>query len=233
MLWYKGWLEVRIRLLVSIVVMCFGVYMARTATLTMGTLSRSTVGSLMFGNTIVVALACLWLAGAGIITQPAFQAVKGIHGSTLFTLSLPVSRLRLLAVRASLGWLLMAGLIGALCGGISAWSPGVRAMATPAEIFEYGVTLLVCFSAFYFFCVLLATFLEDQWRIVGGAISFMAFRALSKEVALPAFADIYGAVGNYSPLITHAVPWGPVCCALGLSAVLFAVALKIVRVREY
>ena len=43
------------------------------------------------------------LAGAGIKTQAAFQTVKGLHGSTYFTLSLPVSRFRLLAIRAGIG----------------------------------------------------------------------------------------------------------------------------------
>ena len=50
-------------------------------------------------------------AGAGIKTSAAFEGRKGLHGSMHFTLSLPVSRLRLLATRAGIG-LLEMGVIG-------------------------------------------------------------------------------------------------------------------------
>jgi hypothetical protein len=39
---------------------------------------------------------------------------RDLHGSTLFTLSLPASRLRLMSVRAAIGWLEGAGVIGVL-----------------------------------------------------------------------------------------------------------------------
>jgi hypothetical protein len=55
-----------------------------------------------------------YLSLSRVTTQPSLVASKGIHGSTLFTLSLPVSRLRLMSVRAAIGWLEGAGVIGVL-----------------------------------------------------------------------------------------------------------------------
>jgi hypothetical protein len=127
------------------------------------------------------------LAGAGVTTQPSLQASKGLHGSTLFTLSLPVSRLRLLATRAAIGWLEVAAIISILCCGFWSVSPLVRAVATPIEMVEYAATLLACGSALYGLSVLLATFLDDQWRtwgtlIAGGALAGLSSRNLLKLV---------------------------------------------------
>jgi hypothetical protein len=234
MLWYKGWLETRIKLLATIAFVCAVLILlhAHSGVADGGRLAAIR-GIVSLSNLMVVALACVWLAGAGIMTQPAFQNVKGIHGSTLFTLSLPVTRCRLLMARASLGWLMMAGSIGALCCGMWAVSPALRVMASGTEMFEYAGTLLGCGSAFYFLCVLLATFLEDQWRIVSGMVGFSAACWASAHKELPAFADIVWAMGKGSPLLAHSMPWSTIGFSLGLSVVLFFAALKIVRVREY
>lgn len=100
MLWYKGWLETRLRLLMTIAFTGFLVYM-------MVHQSRHTLQFQLLmvqssGQLFAILVSAL-LAGAGIVTQPAFQGGKGLHGSMLFTLSMPVTRLRLLAVRAGLG----------------------------------------------------------------------------------------------------------------------------------
>src|SRR5260370_17949501 len=107
-------------------------------------------------------MVCALLGGAGIVTQPSLQATKGFHGSTLFTLSLPVSRLRLLAVRASIGWLESVGVIGALCCGMWLVSPAFRAMATPVDMLEYGGTLIAFASPLYCLSVFLPPFLAPQ-----------------------------------------------------------------------
>src|ERR1700733_4149853 len=126
MLWYKSWLETRVRLL-----FVFGFYAVFFAVFAVVKLSPSSPFAVMSAPDQVraivrlgiaiyaVATACLQLAGAGITTQSSFQQSKGLLGSTLFTLSLPVSRFRLLAVRAGLGWLETAGFISALC--VAAW----------------------------------------------------------------------------------------------------------------
>ena len=183
MLWYKGWLETRFRLLFGLGFM--GLLLALTHSI--GTVApapgvRSPIfGIVLFSNPSFVVAVCTMLAGAGIATQPSFQATKGLHGSTLFTLSLPVSRFRLLAVRAGLGWLEMAGVIATFCCGMWLLSSQLRGAVTAVEMFEYAETIIASASARYFLSVVLATFLDDQWRTWGTLIGSAALWWLSSH----------------------------------------------------
>src|SRR5262249_50279998 len=104
MLWYKNWLETRGRILFLLAFILFPVAL-RMAT------SRPANPTALAEQRSMAFLAFYWavptimLAGAGVKTQPGAAATRGLHGSMYFTLTLPVSRLRLLAVRAGLGWL--------------------------------------------------------------------------------------------------------------------------------
>ena len=183
--------------------------------------------------TSFTAVAYFMLAGAGINTQPAFQAAKGLHGSTLFTLSLPVSRFRLLLVRASIGWIEMTGLIGALCVGLWLSVPMMQGMMKAGGIFEFAGTMVFCGSGFYFLSVLLGTLVDDQWRIWGSMIAFGALQLASNYLHLPASMNIFRAMETAPPLIAHTMPWATMAFSVGFAAILFCVALKIARAREY
>lgn len=223
MLWHKGWLETRFRWLFAMgLVALFSV------------VNRRVGESVMAGNASgLVAMLSLMLGGAGINTQPALQARKGLHGSTLFTLSLPVSRLRLLAVRAGLGWLELAIGIAAMCGGIWALSPALRAGAAPWEIPMQAATLIACASGLYSITVLLATFLDDFGRMWGSVMSFTALWWVQSHTSWPVSASVFWALTQGSPLIAHAIPWTAIAFSLGLAAILLCAALKIARTREY
>jgi hypothetical protein len=235
MLWYKGWLETQFKLFLTFAVMS-GFMIAFHV---MGAKAPPSGGKvaafsyLVFNVPCFVIVTCTWLAGAGIATQPSVQAAKGLHGSTLFTVSLPVSRFRLLAVRAGLGWLEMVGMIAAQCCGMWFAIPFLIGAATPNEMFEFAVTLTACASAVYFLSVLLATFLDDQWRMWGTLFGSALLWWLPSHTPLPASADIFRVMGEGSPLLAHAVPWTGISVALALSAILFFAALRIVQNREY
>src|ERR1700685_3404709 len=152
MLWHKGWLETRFRLLFTLgftTIILVLQYSARTATPPPGGKSAA-FGLVMFAGPTLVLMVCALLGGAGIVTQPSLQATKGLHGSTLFTLSLPVSRLRLLAVRASIGWFGMGGVIAAECCGMWLLLPGLKETASAIEMSEFFGAVLACASALYF-----------------------------------------------------------------------------------
>ena len=94
MLWHKGWLETRYRLLFALgFVGLFQILQHKN-----GTTPQGIFAFVQFTVPVLVVMTYSLLAGAGIATQPSLVASKGIHGSTLFTLSLPVSRLRLMSV---------------------------------------------------------------------------------------------------------------------------------------
>lgn len=228
MLWYKGLLETRFRLLFALgFVSLF--FVTHLSGIRPPTDLKADVG----GATLLVAFISIMLAGAGVTTQPALQATKGLHGSILFTLSLPVSRFRLLAVRASLGWLEMVSAIGAICCGMWVLFPALQGTATRGEMFRHTVALIACASGPYSIPVLLATFLDDQWRMWGSGIVFAALWWLSNHAPLPDSANIFRAMGEGSPLIAHTMPWLPMTFSLGLAAILLFTALKVVQIREY
>jgi len=239
-LWYKGWLETRVRLLfvLAFYAVCFGFlavvkpppsspFAAMSAPDQVRAIIR-----LGFA-TYAVATACLQLAGAGITTQSSFQQSKGLQGSTLFTLSLPVSRFRLLAVRAALGWLETAGFLATLCGAMwMAFSP-LRANFKPEEVAGYAVTLIVCSLAIYAIPMLLATFLDDAGRMFASVPVFVALWWLFNHTPLPASVNVFRAMGEGSPLVAHTMPWPAMAFSVGLAAILFFAALKIVQRQEY
>jgi len=230
MLWYKGWLETRFRLLFALG--CTGLVLFQLHLIPPDGKSKI-FGILENLTPIILLMICAMLSGAGIVTQAPFQAKKGLQASTIFTLSLPVSRLRLLAVRAGLGWLEAAGAIGALCCAMWLISPALRMMTTPVEMLEYAGTLIACASAIYFLSVLLATFLDDVWRIWGTMIGVAAFWWISSHTPLPAFTNIFRAMGKSSPLIAHTTPWNAIAFSVALSAILLFAALRVVQAREY
>jgi hypothetical protein len=234
MLWYKGWRETRIRLLIAVVMMAFYLTAFHFIQATAPPPGAKPAAAFALGATIFIVMFYSWLAGAGIATQAAFQATKGLHGSTLFTLSLPVSRFRLLAVRASIGWLEMSGLIAAWCCGCWLLLPVVRGSVTAMDTFEYVIALIACGSSLYYLSVLLATFLDDLWRMWGGMLAFGGLWLLSNYARLPVSVNIVRAMlGESSPLLAHTMPWATMAFSLGLAAVLFFTALKIAQAREY
>jgi len=235
MLWLKGWLETRFRLLFILAFTAVPLYQMHSAGIHT---SAGSVGGLAAGLStrlipFYVVFVCAFLVGAGIGTQAPFRASKGLHGSTLFTLSLPVSRLRLLAVRAGIGWLETAAVTGVLCCEMWLAVPLLRAGVTPMEMFEQAATLIACSSTVYFTAVLLGTVLDDQWRLWGTLLVSVGIWLLCTKFSLPAFADIFHGIGERSPIVAHAIPWNTMAFSLGLSAILFFAALKIAQRREY
>ena len=229
MLWLKGWLETRFRMLIPLFMMTWLLFSVYSNSMP----KRGIFAIAQYSLPVISMMFSVILAGAGIVTQSPFRATKGLHGSMMFTVSLPVSRLRLIAVRAAIGWVEAMCLVGLLCAGIWHLSAAVRLIATPMEMAEQAAVLIVCSSAVYFLSVALATFLEDQWRIWATMIAVAVTFWLSLKFSLPASVDLIKAMGTNSPLLAHTVPWATMGFAAGLSAVLFAVAVTVARMREY
>ncbi len=232
MLWYKGWLETRLRLLIGLAwfgVLAIFVHLTGERPGPAGFTPAARFALMAMSQMVVISS---MLAGAGIATQAPFQATKGLQGSTIFTLSLPASRLHLLAIRVSVGWLEIIALIAVFCCANWLGVPGLRGTVTAAEMFEYMGTLVACTSALYFIGVLLSTFLEEQWRIQASVIAFAALWWIPNHTPLPA-ANIFRAMQDGSPLVAHTIPWTALSFSLALSAILFFAALKVVQAREY
>ena len=206
MLWHKGWLETRYRLLFVLgFVGLFRLLQHKHATTPQGIFAF-----VQFSIPVLVVMIYALLAGAGVATQPSFVASKGIHGSTLFTLSLPVSRLRLISVRAAIGWLEGIGVIGVFCCGLWFLSPALRAMVGPGVMLQYALRSLAVVPQSISVSVLLGTFLDDQWRTWGTMLTSAGLWWLSTHTSLPVFLDIFRGMGKGSPLIAHTMPWNAI-----------------------
>lgn len=173
------------------------------------------------------------LGAAGIATQSSFAASKGLHGSTLYTLSLPVKRTRLVLTRAAVGWVQMALALTVFVCVIWYRFSALRTFTTSVTWVHYALGVLVCGTSFYFIAVLLGSFLDDQWRTWGTMMLGGLLGWGSVHHWLPAPVDIIAAVTISSPLVGHAMPWGPMAFSVALSAVLFAATLVISERREY
>lgn len=232
MLWYKGWLETRFRVLFLLVIVLptIGFVLRHIDP----PLPHVAVEEILNALTFLLLLIPLMLAGAGIKTQDIlFGTSKGLHGSQYFTLSLPVSRARLLATRAGLGMLETVGVFAvASC---VAWFmlPVPRTYLTVSGLFAHWGTVSICMSAFYFLTVLLATVLGDPEEMGVSAILILILHLLSKTVSVPPSLNIFRAMGASSPLFTHTFPWASMGVSLGAAAILFLAAMRVVQTREY
>jgi hypothetical protein len=234
MLWYKSWLETRGKLVLALF---YAIFPIPWVTLTRQNLdaAHSTVHALQFSIAalgLFYAVVPLLLAGSGIKTQ-TLRTQRGCHASMSYTLSLPVSRLQLLATRATLGFIEVAALLIVVPAGVLILLPPLRDSSTASALFEYWVTLCVCGLMFYSIGVLLSTFLDDLVQTWSSMFVVIGMFVMTVKVHVPPVLDVFGAMGKNSPLFTHSLPWAPMGVALVSAAILFSVAATVVRAREY
>jgi len=231
MLWMKGWLETRWRFVFGL---GFGVFLLLNVVAD-NVPSDQQFASLKLVNVLALfcAFVAIMLGGAGINTQAAFRATKGLHGSMYFTLALPVSRLRLLATRVAIGMLELTTVIVVICTALWATVPQLKAQMTLPEIVMHGLAFAVSASSFYSVSVLLATFLDGQWQLWGSMIVIVVLRNVSNHLPVPAALDLFRPLTTDSPMVTHVFAWSGMALSLAIAAILFCLSMKIVQLREY
>ncbi len=233
MLWYKGWLETRFRVLMVLAFFFFPVVL-RYVTPRNANSTPSSEGQSIVFLAFFWAVTPVMLAGAGIKTQSGGpQATRGLHGSMYYTLTLPVSRFRLLAVRAGLGMLEVVAILALAPCAVWLMSPVLRAHLTRMDMFEYWLVISTCLSSFYFLGVLFATFLHDLAQNWTSFLAIFFLRWFFSYVPVPPSLNIFRAMGEASPLITHALPWATMAFSMGAAAMLFCAAAWVVQTREY
>jgi hypothetical protein len=230
MLWMKGWLETRWRFVwmlgFALVTLLLGVQGDGIQTME----HARTLANLQW---VVSIVAAIQLAGAGIRTQSPFRAKAGLHGSTQYTLSMPVSRSRLLAVRALVGFVETAGIVAFMI--VCTWTlfPLIRGNSTLADLVKLLLASVTCVLCFYLVSLTIATVWDELWQIYGSlfltGISWMA----SMNMPVPPSANVFRFSTDASPLVTHTLPWPAMVVSLVISAVLFLIAVAAVNSYEY
>ena len=174
----------------------------------------------------------MFLGGSGIRTRLGFSRMKSNSiQSTLYTLSLPVTRRRLLLVRSALGLLEMAA-ISILLAALVLWIIGPRENLTVTTM---GHTLLVVIAfgiGFYFFSTLLATFLRGAYFLLTCHCSFCLFVVLSERLGwLSAYLGLRTVLRSVSA--TGSLPWLQMVTCVVLGGICLFASIRIVEAQEY
>jgi hypothetical protein len=226
MLWYKNWLESRWRLSVPAVFYALLLYAAYSDG---GPVNDGRMGPIF---SFVWIFAAVFVAGTGIKTQSAsLRSMKGLHGSTYFTLSLPVSRSALFGARTMLGLIQMGGIIVLGCCGLWALFPALRAESTFAGAVVYGLTIFACSLGFYFVSALLAVFLDPQWQVYAAIILIGVCQWLTGGVQ--SGFNVFRVLADGGQFASHTIPWAAMGTSFAIATILCLLTLRIIRTREF
>jgi hypothetical protein len=214
MLWMKAWFETRRWLAVTAVFMLFVLALAQRAAWGAASSAAAILG-------FYICFWCILLAGAGIQPQPTF------------TLTLPVSRLRLLSVRAALGLMEIVGFIVLVCWAEWAFLPVVRGDSTSNDLLRMILECTAFGMALHCLSVFFATFFDWMWQMYASLFVLGLLWFLSARLHLPRSVDIFRLMTGDSALVTHTLYWGRIAVSSTLALILFLAAARIVQTREY
>lgn len=251
MLWYKAWLETRWRFLAGMaVLLAFAalVVFAQPATANVelpkleGWLGEAVrraaelmstypgyVWSQWFGKNLLQ----LWTVWA-VLVGVGGLANEAARGSALWTLSLPVTRRRLLAVRAGMGALELLALAVVPSLAVCALSPLIGQSYSPAQALAYSLMLFAGGSFFYALSLLLSSVFSDQLKpIILGLSAAVVMAVLS--LLSPRLADynIYGVMSGQKFFTEGALPWAGLAACVAAAAAMFYASLRVIERRDF
>jgi ABC-2 type transport system permease protein len=252
MLWYKAWLETRWRFLIGVVLLVGGTaFIVLVYTRVMGLLPLvpTVAGDSVIGDELREAAEMMRTYRGYIWSQlfrqnmpqnwSIFAVLLGTggllaqtsKGGALYTLSMPVSRARLLSVRAAtgLGELFLLAIFPVLV--LPLLSPAVGQTYGIGDALVHGVCLFVRGSIFFSLAFLLSTVFADLWRpalIAFCALAVVAFLERAFQDVLP--SSMIHVMSAESYFRGGGVPWpGLLVSALVSSALLYGAVTNIER----
>ncbi|HVF58109.1 MAG TPA: ABC transporter permease subunit [Pyrinomonadaceae bacterium] len=253
MLWYKAWLETRWRFFVGLFVLAFfsasGVFaqpltdnlhvnipnlggrfdeMIREALSLMGSYPGY-VWSQWFGKNLLQ----FWtmfavLLGVGGIANEAHR------GTALWTLSLPVTRRKLLGVRAGVGALELLALAVIPSLLIPALSPLIGKTYSLGDTLAYSLMTFVGGMFFYGLTFLLSTVFADQLKpiITGMSVAFI-MGVLSLFSKSAAGYSVYNVMSGQKYFFEGVPPWMGLAACASAAAAMFALSLRVLERRDF
>jgi hypothetical protein len=179
--------------------------------------------------TLVSLSAFASLAGTGVRTQAGHLTMIPNPRSTVYTLSLPVSRCLLLLMRSALG-LLEATILSLICTVFMAIL--LHGRAAIADFTSPFLATLACGIWFYFVATLLSTFVNEGFYIWLYWIILALYGLLVFQDWAPSFLKILDVTAV--PIgAGGAIPWLPMAVHLALGGILLLVSIKILELQEY
>jgi len=251
MLWYKSWLETRWRFLIGLALL----FCSAAASVAMypevvkllplvpqdvggeigrkireaAELSRSYRGYIWTNwfrqNLLQMAtLFAILLGTAGVLSQ---------SGGALFTLSLPVSRHRILGTRAATGLAELFALAFLPTLLIPLLSPAVGESYSVAQALVHSVCLFIAASMFFMLALLLSTIFSDPWSplLIALAVAFgLAF--LDFVFRLETFS-VYRAMSGETWFRNGRLPWEALLTSAALASAFYAGAVRNLARRDF
>jgi hypothetical protein len=227
MLVMKAWLETRWRLV-------FGFAMLLLA-MALNSPNMNAIPADALGVLVLIGLLCsvisLLLAGSGVKSQAPLGFPEGLAGSTQFTISLPVTRLRLVMVRVSIGLLELSAVM--IIAGCALWGlfPVIRAATTPLDMTRLVLASVVLLTMPYIASTFFSVFLDEPLSSIcaGAGMTLLLWGSFH----VPPSVDIFAVWGRACPLLTHTTPWSQMAISACLAATLLFATVWCVRKREY
>ena len=164
-------------------------------------------------------------------SQAPLGLSEGIAGSTQFTISLPVTRLRLLAIRTAVGLAETAAVTALTAFLIWALFPATREATTPADFTRLVLTTILFLTAPCCAHAFFSTWSEEPFSLAYAGGSLILLLLLCHH--LTPGVDIIRAFGEASPLKTHQLPWSQLTPTVVAAVILLLAAGLVVRRREY
>jgi len=228
MLAMKGWLETRWRLIgligmpaILLAIKYSARHEPRTASLALELMWLSLSGAMFL------------MAGSGVKSQAPthISFPEGLAGSTQFTISLPVSRALLVAVRAGIG--IIEGFAATLIVAFTLWQlfPSISGSMTLADFAKLVLTTLLWLPLPYSAALLSQAFVVEPLSFFPAGYGLTLLLWLLHKIS-PA-VDVVRAFGAASPLLTHRLPVSQLATAGLLAVTLLLAAIWAVQRREY
>jgi ABC-type transport system involved in multi-copper enzyme maturation permease subunit len=245
MLWYKTWRETRARLLISAITLawvCFVIVLIQQG-------NRAHEIPPMSYNAYIwkavykgyvrhfFIILVIVLGGGGLLREQA-------HGTAGFTLALPVSRWRLMSVRAAVGLIEIAFLAVVPAFVITACSPSMHEYYQLSQALQFSVLWAVGGALMFGAAVLLSTVLAEEYSgwiacflcmmLYSAAVNITAlqqfpsldFFKIMSGLEMPYFSSVYY-------LLTGPMPWLPLSIMLAIAIGFIVVAGRFTQRRDY
>jgi hypothetical protein len=228
MLWYKNWLETRSRIVFNLTVIALVI--ALTAIMFFLGKVEPGQNNPPYGVVSIVSLiGFLSLAGNGVRTQAGHLTMVPNPRSTIYTLSLPMSRRRFLLVRSALG--LLEGIGLCLIWAIFMWIL-LQGRATISDLTSPLLATIVCGIWCYFVATFLSTFVNEglyiwiEWFVLSLYL-FLVFMGW-----MPPFLDILKPAELPIGTIV-AIPWLPIAAYLALGGIFLFASIKVLELQDH
>jgi ABC-2 type transport system permease protein len=242
-LWYKAWLETRGRFLaclITLTLFCFiFVHHAQEIAFRGDGLSRPG-GPADFRRLLYVNqqfLVIMWVVSAVLLGMGGLVREKAVGVST-FTLSLPVSRARLFAVRVATGIFQAAALAILPWCAVFLASSSAGMPIRVSQVSSYILLLLGGGLSYLAMAILVSSFVEGEYTAPAISFGVVLLTAIAFDAWLRPFSlwrliagDL--SIDRHTFLLSPAFPWRGITLSLAAALLMFLLALHRIRRRDF